>query len=294
MKYSQYRGTGVALVTPFKNGEVDYDAIAKLVEHVIDGGVDYLVPLGSTGEAAMLSLDECQAVLRKVIEVNQGRKPVVAGNFGDNNTRRLCKHVKDFDLTGVDALLSASPAYVKPTQEAIFEHYMAFEEASTRPIILYNVPGRTSSNMDWSTTVKLAAESDKFIGIKEASGDMSQITKIIHHRPDDFLVISGDDELALSIAASGGDGLISVVANAYTRQFSSLVRSAIEDDLVTARQQHFNILDLHQWLYVEGNPVGIKATLSELGICSDEVRQPLRSMTPDTYIMLKEEMSKVQ
>jgi 4-hydroxy-tetrahydrodipicolinate synthase len=216
-----------------------------------------------------------------------GRVPIVAGNFGSNNTKDICRYIKDFDFTGIDAILSSSPAYVKPSQEGIFQHYSTMADVSPVPIILYNVPGRTRSNMEWETTVKLAESNKKFIGIKEASGDLIQATRIIKNRPANFFVTSGDDEVALPMIACGGEGVISVMANAFPNSFSSMIRAALAEDYVQARKLNFQTYDLHKWLYIEGNPVGIKSAMEVLGLCTNEVRLPLAKMSAVNYAGLK-------
>lgn len=289
-----FRGTGVALITPFhENREVDFEAYAKVIEYVIEGGVDYLVPLGSTGETATLNEDEARRILDFVIEKNAGRKPIVAGNFGGNNTSEMVKKIKGYNFKGIDAILSSSPAYVKPSQEGIYAHYMALAEVSEVPIILYNVPGRTKSNMDWSTTIRLANASKTFIGIKEATGDLIQATRIIKNKPDHFFVTSGDDEVALPMVAAGGDGVISVIANAYPKEFSGMINAALAQDYVQARVLNFTTYDLHHWLYVEGNPVGIKSAMQVKGLSGNQVRLPLHKMSDSNYALLKEAMGKV-
>ena len=285
---NKFIGTGVALITPFRNGEIDFDAYGKLIEHVIEGGVDYLVPLGSTGETATLNEDEARSILDFVIEKNDGRKPIVAGNFGENNTKELVKKIKGYNFEGVDAILSSSPAYVKPSQEGIFHHYAAMADASPVPIILYNVPGRTRSNMEWYTTVRLANHSNKFIGIKEASGDLIQATRIVKNKPDSFFVTSGDDEVALPMIACGGQGVISVMANAFPSEFSGMIKAALSDNYKIARMLNLKLYDLHKWLYIEGNPVGIKSATKLLGIGTNEVRLPLHPMSYDNFKKLKE------
>lgn len=289
-----FRGTGVALITPFhENREVDFDAYEKVIEHVIAGGVDYLVPLGSTGETATLNEDEARRILDFVIEKNAGRKPIVAGNFGGNNTSEMVKKIKSYNFDGIAAILSSSPGYVKPSQEGIYAHYMALAEVSPVPIILYNVPGRTKSNMEWSTTIRLANASKTFIGIKEATGDLIQATRIIKNKPDHFFVTSGDDEVALPMVAAGGDGVISVIANAYPKEFSGMINAALAQDYVQARALNFTTYDLHHWLYVEGNPVGIKSAMKLKGLAGNQVRLPLHKMSESNYALLKEAMGKV-
>jgi 4-hydroxy-tetrahydrodipicolinate synthase len=291
----KFHGTGVALITPFKENEVDYIGLGKIIEHVIAGGVDYLVLLGSTGETATLNDIESRDILDYAIEKVAGRKPIVAGNFGGNNTGELVKQIKKYDFKGIDAILSSSPAYVKPSQEGIYQHYMALAEVSPVPIILYNVPGRTKSNIEWYTTIRLAEDSSNFIGIKEASGDLIQTTRIIKNRRDDFFVTSGDDEVALPMVAAGGEGVISVIANALPHEFSSMIRSALNNDYQKAREWNFKTYDLHKWLYIEGNPVGIKSAMEILGFCSNEVRLPLANMSSENYELLRKVlMSSIQ
>jgi 4-hydroxy-tetrahydrodipicolinate synthase len=287
MIQSKFVGTGVAIITPFKNNEIDFDAMSKIIDHVIDGKAEYIVALGSTGETATLDEKESREVLDHVISHVKGRVPIVAGNFGSNNTKDICRYIKSFDFTGIDAILSSSPAYVKPSQEGIFQHYTSMAEVSPVPIILYNVPGRTRSNMEWETTIRLAESSKQFIGIKEASGDLIQATRIIKNRPSHFFVTSGDDEVALPMIACGGEGVISVMANAFPNSFSSMIRAALAEDYVQARKLNFQTYDLHKWLYIEGNPVGIKSTMEVLGLCTNEVRLPLAKMSQENYAKLK-------
>lgn len=284
---SKFRGTGVAIVTPFIHQEIDFESIDRVVEHVINGGVDYIVALGSTGETATLDEDESKLVLDHVIAKNNGRVPIVTGNFAGNNTKDLVRKIKNYDFTGIDAILSSSPAYVKPTQEGIYQHYMSIAEVSPVPVILYNVPGRTRSNIEWETTIRLANDSPNIIGIKEASGDLIQTTRIIKNRPEGFIVTSGDDEIAMPMIACGGDGVISVIANAFPVQFSEMVKHALADDFVKARLENLSIYDLHKWLYIEGNPVGIKSAMKYLGIIrTNEVRLPLFPMSEANYAHL--------
>lgn len=294
MENRAYRGTGVAVVTPFKNQEVDYDALTRIIRYVVDGGVDYIVALGSTGETATLNEAESRSILYHIIKEVDGRLPIVAGNFGGNNTLELCRKIEGYDFTGIDAILSSSPAYVKPSQEGIYQHYMAVEAACPVPIILYNVPGRTRSNMEWDTTIRLAEASKKFIGIKEASGDLIQATRIIKNRPADFIVTSGDDEVALPMVACGGDGVISVMANAFPQEFSSMIRAALADDYTTARALNMKTYDLHKWLYIEGNPVGVKSAMEILGYGTNEVRLPLAPMSAANYEQLRQHVLSIK
>ena len=283
MKHTAYIGTGVALITPFRNGKVDFEGITKIIDYVIEGGVEFIVMLGSTGETATLNADEAREILNVAIEQIAGRIPLVAGNFAGNNTLGVAKQIENFDFTDINAILSSSPAYVKPSQEGIYRHYMALEEVSPVPIIIYNVPGRTHSNLTWNTTVRLAEASPKFIGIKEATGDLIQTTRIIKNKPDDFFLTSGDDEVTLPMISVGGHGGISVIGNALPGHFSNLVRAAIKGDYTTARKINEDIYDLHKWLYIEGNPVGIKTAMEILGFCTNEVRLPLHPISRENY-----------
>lgn len=277
-----FKGTGVAIVTPFKGGNIDYEGLTRVINHVINGGVDYVVALGSTGEAITCDAQECRQVLDHCIQVIDGRVPLVGGPFGYNSTKTVVDKIKDYNFDGIDAILSSSPAYNKPTQEGIYQHFMKIAEVTPVPVILYNVPGRTSSNMHAETTLRLAESSDMFLGIKEASGDLSQSMQIAKHRPSaDFLLISGDDELTLPMMAGGGDGAISVIANAYPDLFSEMVNFALVGDFEMARERHFEMLDIHPHLYVEGNPVGIKGLMELLGICARDVRLPLVNISEE-------------
>jgi len=293
MKHKSYIGTGVALITPFRNGKVDYPAIEKIIDHVIEGGVDYIVMLGSTGETATLNDAESREILSCAIAKIGGRVPLVTGNFAGNNTLELVKGIEVFDFTGIDAILSSSPAYVKPSQEGIYRHYMALEAASPIPIIIYNVPGRTQSNITWKTLVRLAESSSKFIGVKEATGDLIQTTRIIKNKPKDFFVTSGDDEVAIPMVSVGGHGVISVIANALPKEFSQLITASLNDDYKKARELNNHIYDLHKWLYIEGNPVGIKTAMEILGFCTNEVRLPLHPISETNYKGLEDCLKKI-
>ncbi len=290
MKPHQLRGLGVALVTPFKNGQVDYPALEKIIEYQISNGTDYLVSLGSTGEAITLSEKECKEVLQFTVKINKGRLPIVAGLFGHNNTSQLIDRIKGYDFSGIDFIMSSSPAYNKPTQEGIYQHFMAIEKVAPRPIIIYNVPGRTSSNVLPATILRLAKASSKFVAIKEASGNILQGCDIIKYKPDHFLVISGDDPTAFPFIACGGDGVISVIGNALPKQFSQMTHAALNGDMEAAQKIHLQVHDLHHWLYVDGNPPGIKAAMEILGFCSREVRLPLVSQSPENIVGLKAAM----
>lgn len=271
----KFRGLGVALVTPFlENGGVDMAGLQRLVEHNIKNGTDYLVVQGTTGESATLTAEEKKSVLDFVIEVNNGRKPIVLG-VGGNNTAAIAETLENLDPSGIDGILSVSPYYNKPTQEGIFQHYKKLNAVTPLPIILYNVPGRTSSNVAAATTLRIAKELKNVVAVKEASGNLEQIMEIIMHKPKGFLVLSGDDALTLPHIAVGGDGVISVVGNAFPKRFSKMVHAALDGDMTTAKQYHYDLLEIIPMLFAEGNPAGIKRVLSTLGICKENVRLPL-------------------
>jgi 4-hydroxy-tetrahydrodipicolinate synthase len=294
MKQHKFSGTGVALVTPFhQDYSIDYPTLGHLIDHVIEGGVDYIVSLGTTGEAVTLSPQECREIFDYTIERVNGRCPLVAGLFGSNYTYKLVEGVKSYNFEGFDAIMSSSPAYNKPPQEGIFRHYMALAEASPLPIIIYNVPGRTGSNVEPDTILRLAYASEKFVAVKEASGDLTQGMKIIKDRPDHLAVLSGDDPTALSLMANGGDGVISVIANLYPEHFSSMTQAALSGDFKTAAKLNLDLLDLHPYLYVEGNPVGVKAAMEIKGLCSGQVRTPLVPLSEQYRKQLRVEMAKV-
>ncbi|MBK9338338.1 MAG: 4-hydroxy-tetrahydrodipicolinate synthase [Lewinellaceae bacterium] len=292
-QHLRFRGTGVALVTPFESGRIDWDSLEKIIEHVIAGGVDFLVSLGTTGESVTTSEPEQRQILDATIRINRGRLPVVAGVFGGNNTAELVRKMAEFNFDGIDALLCSNPAYNKPSQEGIFQHYMALAVASPRPIILYNVPSRTASNMTAETTLRLAHASDKFLGIKEASNDVYQVARIIKGKPKNFLVLSGDDFITLPLIASGGDGVISVIANTVPRLFTDMVRATLRYDMPQAQQMNLRLLDLYQLLFLEGNPSGVKAALEAQGLCTREVRLPLVSMSENGQQLIRAELEKV-
>lgn len=293
MKQHKLSGTGVAIVTPFQGQTIDYSALGRQIDYVINGGVDYIVSLGTTGEAVTLSKEECRAVFDFTIEKVKGRVPLVAGLFGSNYTEKLVAAIEEYDFTGFDAIMSSSPAYNKPPQEGIYQHYMAIERVSPLPIIIYNVPGRTGSNVEPETILRLAHASKKFVAIKDASGDLTQGMKIIKERPEEFLVLSGDDPTALSLMANGGDGVISVIANAFPEHFSSMTRAALNGDFKTAAKLNLDLLDLHHWLYLEGNPTGVKAALEMKGLCTRDVRIPLVPLSQASYEALAAELAKV-
>jgi 4-hydroxy-tetrahydrodipicolinate synthase len=287
-------GTGVALVTPFQDGNVDYDALTRMIEYVIHGRVEYIVSLGTTGEATSLSDEEQTQVQQHTINVVAGRVPIVAGQFGGNNTAQLCEKLTLFDPTGVAAILSSSPAYVKPSQEGIYHHYMEIVEASPLPMIIYNVPSRTASNITAATLVRLAKASEKFIGVKDATGDLVQGSSIVKQAPSRFRLISGDDPTALALLTVGGTGVISVIANVFPSSFSQMIRLERMDNRDAALKIHLQLLDLHQWLYVEGNPVGVKEALSFRKLIEPELRLPLVRMSESNRKKLEEELEKLK
>lgn len=275
----KFRGTGVALVTPFtENGQVDYNGLKRVIDHTIKGKVEYLVTLGTTGESVTLSKEEKSKVLDFTIQTVKGRVPLVAG-FGGNNTAELLDSIKHFHFKGIDAILSVSPYYNKPTQEGIYRHYRAVADASPVPVILYNVPGRTASNVLPATTLRLAKDSKNIIGIKEASGDFQQIMTIVRDKPEDFTVISGDDAITFPLVFLGCDGVISVVANAFPKEFSEMVRAALNYDVVRGKKLHYKLLEMMTLLFREGNPAGVKCVLELLDVCGSEVRMPLAPAT---------------
>ena len=289
---SKFRGTGVAIVTPFKEDRsVDYAALEKLIQHLIAGGVDYLVVNGTTGESVTLSRQEKLDVLAFAIKINNGRVPLVFG-IGGNNTQDIIDCFHTYNFTGVDAILSVSPFYNKPSQEGIYQHYKAIAAICPLPIILYNVPARTGSHMEAETVLRLANDCKNIIGVKEASGVIFNSMKIIKNKPEGFLVISGDDILNLPIIASGGDGIISVIANAFPKDYSEMVKAALIGNFKTAQQLHYKYFDMVHYMFVDGNPPGIKATLKILGICGDTVRLPLVNVTSATYQALEKLIKK--
>lgn len=266
----KFKGTGVALITPFHEDlSIDFDGLKKVIGHVSEGGADYLVVLGTTAESATLSKDEKTAVLKAALEYNAGRLPIVYG-LGGNNTLAVLDEIKNTDFNGIDAVLSVSPYYNKPSQAGIIAHYTAIADASPVPVILYNVPGRTMSNMSYETTLSLA-QHPNIIGMKEASGDLSQCMRIASKMPKDFLLISGDDILTPSMNVIGGSGVISVLANAYPGLFRTICHGTAEE----SKEAAFKLLDLNPFMYEESNPVGLKYVMSLLGICGESVRLPL-------------------
>ena len=272
---NKIKGTGVALVTPFKEDKsVDYKGLENLLNHVIDGGIDYLVLMGTTGESVTLSKGEKVAVVDFCKKINNSRIPVVLG-IGGNNTMQVVEDIKSANLDGIDAILSVSPAYNKPSQEGIYQHYKMISGNCPLPIIVYNVPGRTASNISAETTVRLANDFENIVAVKEASGDMDQIMKIIKNKPSDFVVLSGDDGLTLPMIHMGAEGVISVIGQSHPKEYSDMVSFGLSGHKEIANQLHNKLYDFYVPLYAEGNPVGVKACLELLGICKSQVRLPL-------------------
>ncbi|MFC3559838.1 4-hydroxy-tetrahydrodipicolinate synthase [Pedobacter jamesrossensis] len=272
---NKFQGTGVALVTPFNtDGSVDYNGLKDLINHLVEGGIDYLVSLGTTGETATMTKDEKKKVWAYTAEINNDRLPLVAG-IGGNNTLAVAEDIKNFDATGYSAILSVSPYYNKPTQEGIYQHYKYLAESSPLDLILYNVPGRTMSNMSPETTCRLAHDFKNIIATKEASGSFDQFNQIMRDKPEDFLLISGDDPITLPMIALGASGIISVIANAVPKQFSEMVNLCLQGDFKSATPAHLALVEFTRLAFAEGNPAGIKAALKHLGICGDTVRLPL-------------------
>jgi|TARA_B110000914_G_C15507686_1_gene469148 4-hydroxy-tetrahydrodipicolinate synthase len=271
----KFIGTGVALVTPFKDDKsIDFSALEKLVEYNIANGINYLVINGTTGESVTISKEERQKIIKVIVAINNNRVPLVLG-IGGNNTAAVIKEIQSEDLSHIDAILSVAPYYNKPTQEGFYQHFKAIALASPIPIILYNVPGRTSKNMDPSTTIRLAKDFDTIIGVKEAGNNVQQYLELIKNKPKDFLIISGDDDLALNVVLAGASGVISVIGQAFPKEFSTLINLGLEGDNKQAYQIHFKLMEVINLIFSENNPAGIKAVLQRLELTSDNVRLPL-------------------
>ncbi len=284
---TQLHGTGIAMVTPFhKDGSIDFKSFKKLIHSLIQNKVDYLVPMGTTGESATLSKEEKKSVFDFTIETVAGRVPVVAG-IGGNNTKEVCDTLDHFDKKGFTAILSVAPYYNKPNQEGLFQHYKAVAEHAPLPVILYNVPGRTGSNMTAETTLRIAHEVKNVLGIKEASGNFDQFMQILKNKPKNFIVISGDDGITLPMVSLGAVGVISVVGNAFPRDFAQMTRLALAGDYEKARKLHYKLIDIINLLFADGSPGGIKAALKMKGICEDYVRLPLMNVNEQIYKKIK-------
>jgi 4-hydroxy-tetrahydrodipicolinate synthase len=285
--HTQLKGTGVAIVTPFsKNGSVDFAGLSKLINHLMKGKAEYLVVLGTTGETATLTKKEKEQVIAHVIKATKKRVPLVLG-IGGNNTQEVIDTIKHTDLSAFAAILSVSPYYNKPSQRGIYEHYKAIAKSTKKPIILYNVPGRTASNITAETTLKLAHNFKNIVAIKEASGNIEQCMTIINNKPKDFLLISGDDNLTLPLLACGASGVISVLANAFPKEFSDMVRAGLDGDFKTARIIHYLCFEITNQLFADGNPGGVKVALELLGICKPTLRLPLVEPNDEVRKQLK-------
>lgn len=288
----QFTGAGVALVTPFtQEKRVDYKALETVVENQVKGGMDYLVALGTTAETATLTAEEKANIVELVKEKSQGL-PVVAG-MGGNDTRTILKHIDKFNFNGISGILVVTPYYNKPSQEGMYYHYMEVAKASPVPVILYNVPSRTGINLEAETVARLAAASDNIVAIKEASGEHSQMTKILKYTPDDFTLISGDDLLALTISSIGGKGVISVIANALPSKLSSLMHLALENNYDEARKIHYELIEMFQLMFREGNPGGVKALMNIQGTIENELRSPLYKISDELYEEIKTAFNKL-
>ena len=294
MPEKKFTGTGVAIITPFrKDGSVDFKSLEVHVNHLIKNGVDYLVVLGTTGETPVLSKDERQAIVNFVIEISEKKLPVVVG-IGGNHTHAILDSINETDFSGIDAVLSVSPYYNKPNQNGLYQHYKAIAEASPVPVIIYNVPGRTGSNISTETVLKLAKDYKQIIAVKEASGNISQIMNIIKDKPAGFKVISGDDALSFPMITLGASGVISVIANAFPAEFSTMVRYALSGKIDEARKIHYKLLPLIDAIFAEGSPAGVKAVLDILGISSNYLRLPLVPVSKELYKKLEKGVNELR
>jgi 4-hydroxy-tetrahydrodipicolinate synthase len=285
---AEIKGTGVAVATPFReDGSVDFNSLEKLINHLIEGGVQFLVALGTTGETPTLTNDEKTAIIDFFYEVNKKRVPLVIG-IGGNSTNAVIKALKETNLHGAEAVLSVTPYYNKPSQEGIYQHFKEIARVSPLPVILYNVPGRTSSNISAETCLKLANEfKGQIIAVKEASGDMGQIMKILKDKPKGFEVLSGDDALTFPMICLGAKGVISVLGNAYPKEFSDMVNLTLKGDYENARELHYKLIPVIDAMFAEGNPAGLKAFLNIMGICPNNLRLPLVPASSDLYNRIK-------
>lgn len=283
----QLRGTGVAIVTPFNENEsVDFEALGKLIDFIIGNGVEYVVTLGTTGETPTLDKQEKLDIIHFTFDKINDRVPVVVG-IGGNNTKEVVEQVQTYPLDKATAILSACPYYNKPSQEGIFQHYKLIADASPKPIILYNVPGRTGRNMEAATTLRLANEVANIAGIKEAGNNISQCIQVLRDRPENFLVVSGDDDLVLPELACGIDGVISVIANCYPKQFSDMVRAGLKFDFAAAKKLNDPLLEVYNLLFTENNPAGVKAFLHQMGLIKNIVRLPVTPLSDEIYQKVK-------
>ncbi len=291
MSYNQFIGTGVALITPFtKNGEVDFVALKKLVNFQINNAIDYLVILGTTGEPATLTIAEKKEVITTVVYENNGRLPLVLG-IGGNSTQQVIEDIRNTNLDAFDAVLSVSPYYNKPTQEGIYTHFRTIANASSKPIIIYNVPHRTGKNIEPETIVRLARDCKNIIAIKDAASDLQQTHQIIKNKPQDFLVISGDDSLGLASVLAGGSGVISVIGQGMPKEFTAMINYALKGEVSKAYKKHYDLMQLTDLIFREGNPAGIKEILAQKQICENQVRLPLLKVSVALQEKIKKELS---
>jgi len=275
MIYRRFKGMGVALITPFKeDGSVDYPALMRMVDHLVQNGADFLCVLGTTAETPTLTTEEKREITRLVVERVNGRIPIMLG-CGGNNTQAVIDSLKNDDFTGIDAILSVVPYYNKPSQEGIYQHYKAIAESTDLPIVLYNVPGRTGVNMTAETTLRIARDCKNVIAIKEASGNITQMDDIIKNKPENFDVISGDDGITFPLITLGAVGVISVIGNAFPKEFSRMTRLALQGDYANALKIHHSFTELFSLLFVDGNPAGVKAMLNAMGMIENRLRLPL-------------------
>ncbi|MBT8245838.1 MAG: 4-hydroxy-tetrahydrodipicolinate synthase [Winogradskyella sp.] len=287
---SKFVGTGVALITPFKRDlSVDFKALEKLVEYNITNGLEYLVISGTTGESGTITREEKNVITDCIIKVNSGRVPLVLG-IGGNNTKAVIDEISSTDLSQIDAILSVSPYYNKPTQEGLYQHFKAISLVSPKPIILYNVPGRTSKNMLPETTLRLARDFENIIAVKEAGNNVGQYLELLRDKPEDFHVISGDDDLALAVALAGGSGVISVIGQALPAEFSEMIRQGIAGNAKAAFKTHFDLMNITSLIFSENNPAGIKAVLKALNMSETHVRLPLVEASNELKIAIEEEL----
>ncbi|OUR95104.1 4-hydroxy-tetrahydrodipicolinate synthase [Flavobacteriales bacterium 34_180_T64] len=290
---SEFQGTGVALITPFlEDLSIDYNALEAIVNYNIDNGTDYLVISGTTGESATITSEEKRKIIQTIARVNQGRLPLVLG-IGGNNTAQVIEEIQSSDLSQIDAILSVSPYYSKPTQEGVYQHFKAIANVSPRPIILYNVPGRTSSNMLPTTTLRLARDFENIIAVKEASNDINQYLQLLRNKPNEFLIISGDDDLALGVVLAGGSGVISVIGQALPSKFSQMIRLGLEGKAKDAYAIHFELMDMVNYIFEENNPAGIKAVFEALELSTSAVRLPLVKASNTLKAKIKKEVQQL-
>lgn len=293
MTMHKYKGTGVAITTPFNNDNtIDFDSLENHIEFLINNGINYLIVLGTTGESVTMNEEERQSVIRFISNKVNKRIPIIVG-IGGNNTSAIIEKIKQTDFSNIDGILSVAPYYNKPSQEGLYQHYKAISEVCPVSIIVYNVPGRTGVNIKAETTLSLAHDFNNIVAVKEASGDINQAMHIIQNKPANFIVLSGEDALTLPLMSIGVEGVISVVANAYPKEFSTMVQYALKNDYIKASELHYKLLNTIENLFVEGNPAGIKANLEILNICKNNLRLPLTKVSNNTYKKLEELASKI-